>query len=93
MEPKALMCINLFVFQLFVVLDVDFNVSSLFVEIPPGTMGPTILDYDVTIIEDDDVEGDHSFFINIAGNESFTTGDIDTTKVIIIDDDSKWSIV
>ena len=48
-----------------------------------------VIPYSIDIIEDNFVEGDHSFFVRIVGNEFFTTGDIDQTEVVIIDDDSK----
>ena len=66
----------------------DYNVSETSIMVPMGfTSG--VIPYSIDIIEDNFVEGDHSFFVRIVGNEFFTTGDIDQTEVVIIDDDSK----
>ena len=69
-------------------LEQDYNVSDFTITIPAGFMNGTI-DFWIDILPDDFVEGDHSFFVRIAGNEMFTTSEIDQIEVVIVDDDSK----
>ena len=48
-----------------------------------------MIDFLIDILPDNFVEGDHSFFVRIVGNETFTTSEMDQIEVVIVDDDSK----
>ena len=73
------------------VLGEDFEILESYVVIPENfTSG--IIDFSVGIVADDFVEGDHSFFVRLVNNGSFTLGTNSELEVIILDDDSEFKV-
>ena len=67
---------------------VDFSTVETSVMVSAGFTNGEI-EFSVDILPDSSVEGDHSFYISILDNGTFTIGSINQTEVIIVDDDSK----
>ena len=82
---------NSFVCYLFPALGEDFLIIDSYVEIPENfTSG--IVQLSVDIVPDPLVEGDHSFFVRIMDDGSFTVGTNSELEVIILDDDSEFKV-
>ena len=75
----------------FPALGEDFQILESYVVIPENfTTG--IIDFSVDIVADDFVEGDHSFFVRLVNDGSFTLGTNSELEVIILDDDSEFKV-
>ena len=68
--------------------DDDYTSASNMIAIVAGFMGGT-QPFPIEIVPDNSVEGNHSFFIRIIDDGTFTVGNISEIEVVIIDDDSK----
>ena len=69
----------------------DFEIFESYIIIPENfTSG--IIDFSVGIVDDDFIEGDHSFFVRLVNNGSFTLGTNSELEVIILDDDSEFKV-
>ena len=69
----------------------DFEILESYIVIPENfTSG--IIDFSVGIVDDDFVEGDHSFFVRLINDSSFTLGTHSELEVIILDDDSEFKV-
>jgi hypothetical protein len=78
-------------FYPFPALGEDFQIIESYVVIPENfTRG--IIDFSVDIVADSFVEGDHSFFVRIVNDGSFTVGTNSELEVVILDDDSEFKV-
>ena len=83
--------VNYFLCYLFPALGEDFQIVDSYVVIPENfTSG--IVQFSVDIVSDPHVEGDHSFFVRIVDDGSFTVGTNSELEVIILDDDSEFKV-
>lgn len=78
----------LFIF-LFPVLGEDFQIIDSYIIIP-NNFSSGIVELSVGILPDLFVEGDHSFFVRIVDDGTFTIGTNSELEVIILDDDSEF---
>ena len=70
--------------------DKDFSTDSQFVTFPPGI---TRVNFNVTIIDDNEVEEDEDFQLAILSQQSnrrIVIGRRRRTRIIIMDDDKGW---
>ncbi len=75
----------------FPALGEDFQIIESYIVIPENfTSG--IIDFPIDIVADNFVEGDHSFFVRIVNDGSFTVGTNSELEVIILDDDSEFRV-
>ena len=69
----------------------DYQIVDSYVVIPENfTSG--VVQFSVDIVPDFLVEGDHSFFVRIVDDGSFTVGANSALEVIILDDDSEFKV-
>ena len=74
---------------LFPVLGEDFQIIDSYIVIPDN-FSSGVVEFSVGILPDLFVEGDHSFFVRIVDDGTFTIGTNLELEIIILDDDSEF---
>jgi len=68
----------------------DYNPGPYNIVIPSEILSVT---FNVSILADDVLEGDETFYLRINSSslrDNVTTGDLNTTLIVIVDDDRKY---